>query len=91
MTAFRLGCMVGNMIGREELRQAFHRVNELSTDSDLPWSKFMESQGFDPNVVLEVANEHRQTMETFGMDELDISFGAGFTLAVVALSLEEGK
>jgi hypothetical protein len=91
LTAFRLGCMVGNMIGREELRQAFHKVNEMSTDSDLPWSKFMESQGFDPNVVLEVAHEHRQTMETFGLKDLDISFGAGFTLAVVALSLEEGK
>lgn len=63
----------------------------MMENGDLPWAKFMESQGIDPNVVLEVSDEHKRTMESYGMNELDISFGAGFTLAVVALSLQKEK
>jgi hypothetical protein len=75
------------MIGREEIREAFLKVQAMMEENDPPWSKFMEKEGIDPNVVLEVCDEHKRTMESFGMDELDISFGAGFTLAVVVLSL----
>jgi hypothetical protein len=75
------------MIGREEIRQAFLKVNEMMEENNPPWSKFMEQEGFDPNVVLEVSDEHKRTMEEYGLNDQDISFGAGFTLAVVVLSL----
>jgi hypothetical protein len=79
------------MIGREEIREAFLKVQAMMEENDPPWSKFMEQEGIDPNVVLEVSDEHKRTMESFGFDDLDISFGAGFTLAVVALSLQKEK
>lgn len=82
------------MIGRDELNAAFAKVSEYEKNGP-PWHVNMEENfGIDPNAVLEMSAEHGDFMRGFGAGDANthmISFGAGFTLAVIALKMEEGN
>lgn len=79
------------MIDKETLDEALLEVRDIQYNADLPWSKFMESMNFDPNGVLEIAAEHSEIMRSYGLDDPALSFGSGFTLALVALSMQKRK
>lgn len=79
------------MIGYEELQEALEKVKDMQWDTDLPWSKFVESMGFDPGAILDIAADHRETMEKYHMFDSEISFGSGFTLALIVMSMQSEK
>lgn len=78
------------MIGENEIEEALETLRVLSQDSSIPWHKFMQANGFDPEAIMKTADIHGDAMEFMGAPRFEsaISFQTGFTLAVQCL-LEE--
>jgi len=61
-----------------------------------PWGEWIENIGIDPNDVLACAQEHADVADSFpelfhGHNGNAISFGAGFTLAVMVMTVYQEK
>lgn len=83
------------MKGRKELEEALYHIDTLhNPDNGTPWNVMMEQEGIDPNAVLDCSAEHAETLVIYGVIDNNqrepnaISFGAGFTLAIVLMRME---
>lgn len=80
------------MIREEELNQALQLLKHMQQHGPA-FAEYMESVGIDPESVFLCAAEHADAINHLGAVSSPaaaaISFGAGFTLAVVVLNMEK--
>lgn len=80
------------MIGLDELNAGLDIVRDMQQNGPT-WGDYVEGQGFDPNAILDCGCDHADTLADMQMIKPAerpnhmVSFGAGFTLAVVVMHM----
>jgi hypothetical protein len=83
------------MVRKQELEDAMDRVAHLYSAGPT-WAEWIENIGIDPNDILACAQEHAETVALFpqifhGENGNAVSFGSGFTLAVMVMTAHNEK